>query len=148
VVARLGHDCENVAELEDDPDVPTRHYVGTDSRIEGEAAIVGGCVYASAVVAVGVVVATGGTAMQALIAAAIVGAVAGAAGYALVRFLERRHSRHLKEQIARGGIPLWVRAEDAEHEERAIEILRRHGADHVHAHEMPQLVYGLKGGES
>lgn len=148
VVARLGRDCENVAELEDDPGVPTRHYIGTDSRIEGEAAIVGGCVYASAVVAVGIVVATGGTAMRALIAAAIVGALAGAAGYTLVRFLERRRSRNLEAQIARGGIPLWVRTEDAEHEQRALDILRRHGAGHVHAHEMPQLVYGLKGGES
>ena len=148
VVAKLGHECGNVTELEDDPGVPTRHYVGTDSRIEGEAAIVGIPVYFAAILAVGIVVAAEGTAMDALIAAAIVGAIAGAAGYAVVRVLEGRHRRHLREQIEHGGIPIWVRCEDARHEQRAIEILRAHGAGHVHSHEMSQLVYDVKGGES
>lgn len=148
IVARLGRDCADVAELEDDPGVPTRPYVGIDSRVEGEAAIVGGLVYVSAILAVGIVVATGGTALQALIAAAIVGAIAGAAGYALVRAIERRHSRYLMEQLRRGGIPLWVRCQDAAGERRATEILRAHGAGHVHSHELPHLAYDVDGGES
>ena len=148
VVARLGHDSDSVAELEDDPGVPTRHYVGIDSRIEGEAAIVGGLGYVGAIVAAGSVVAAGGSARAALIAAAITGAVAGAAGYGLVRLLERRHRRHLMEQIERGGIPLWVHADDPAHERRALEILQRHGADHVHAHERPRTAFDRMGGES
>jgi hypothetical protein len=148
VVAKLGHDCESVTELEDDPGVPTRHYVGTDSRIEGEAALVGIPIYFSAILAIGIVVAAGGTAMDAMIAAAVVAAVVGAAAYALVRYLEGRHRRYLTEQVRRGGIPLWVRCEDARHEQRAIEILRMHGAAHVHSHEMAQVAYDVKGGES
>jgi len=147
VTARLGRDCQ-VAELEDDGDVPTRHYAGIDSRTEGEAAIVGGLVYFSAVLAVGIVVAADGTAWQALIAAAVVGAIAGAAGFALARHLERRHRRYLDEQLRRGGIPLWVRASDPDHERRAMDILRQHGADHVHAHEMPPIGFAQRGGES
>lgn len=148
VEAKLGHNCDRVDELEDDPGVPTRHYAGIDSRIEGEAALIGGLIYFSSVLAVGIVVASDGTATEALIAAAIVGAVAGAIGFALVRYLERRHSRQLMEQIRRGGIPLWVRIPDAEHERRAVDILERHGAAHVHCHEMALVPYGTQGGES
>jgi hypothetical protein len=148
VEAKLGHPCDDVAELEDDPGVPTRHYVGCDSRIEGEAAIIGVLVYVSAILAAGVTAAAGGTTIEALIATVIVGAVAGLAGLGLVRGLERRRRRNLMEQIERGGIPLWVRATDPEHERRALEILRESGAGHVHAHEMPATVFVLKGGES
>jgi len=146
VEAKLGRPYGNISELEDDPAVPTRHYVGVDSRIEGEAALIGGLIYFSAVLAVGIVVASDGTAAQALIAAAVVGALAGTAGYALVRSLERRHSRHLTEQIRRGGIPLWVRVR--EHEQRVVRILQQHGAEHVHCHELGPVPYGTQGGES
>lgn len=148
VVAKLGHDCESVAELEDDPGVPTRPYVAGDSRVEGEAAIVGVSIYISAILAIGIVVAAGGTALDALIAAAIVGAAVGAAAYMLVRHLEGRHRRYLTQQIERGGIPLWVRCPDRDCEQRAIEILRRHGASDVHSHAITPPAFGLRGGES
>jgi hypothetical protein len=148
VEARLGHACESITELEDDPEVPTRHYVGIDSRVEGESAIVGGCVYAAAILAVGIVAAANGTTVEALIAAAIVGGIAGLIGYAVVRWLERRHSRHLVDQVRRGGIPLWVGASGPEQEQRAIDILQRHGASHVHSHEMAQTAYVMRGGVS
>lgn len=148
VEARLGHPCDDIAELEDDPIVPTRHYVGIDSRIEGEAAIVGGCVYVAAILAVGTVVAADGSTMAALVAAALAGAIAGLAGFGLVRWLQRRHSRHLMKQIRRGGIPLWVHVNGAAQEERASDILRRHGAGHVHAHDRPAAAYEMAGGVS
>ena len=148
VEARLGHACHDVAELEDDPGVPTRHYVGIDSRVEGEAAIVGVSVYAASLLAAGIAVATGGSAMETLIAAAIAGAAAGFGGYMLVRFLEGRHTRHLMEQIRRGGIPLWVHTEGPEQEQRAMDILERHGAEHVHGHARPQADFATAGGVS
>lgn len=148
LVASLGHDCENIAELEDDPDVPRRHYVGIDSRVEGEAAIIGGLVYASAVIAVGVVAAAGGSTVAALVAAAIVAALAGFAGYAVVRMIEQRRRRGLMAHIRRGGIPLWVCVTTPEQERRANDILRRHGAEHVRMYDMPGARYLLHGGES
>lgn len=148
VEAKLGHRWESVAELEDDLGVPRRHYAGIDSRVEGEAALVGGLVYVGAVAAVGLIVAAGGTAEQALIAAVIAGAIGGLIGFALARSFERQHTRHLRQQLERGGLLLWVRTPDVEHERRASEILRKNGADHVHVHDMPHPTYALKGGES
>jgi hypothetical protein len=148
VEAKLGHRWESVAELEDDLGVPRRHYAGIDSRIEGEAALVGGLVYVAAVAAVGLIVAAGGTAEQALIAAAIAGAIGALIGFALARAFERQHTRHLRQQLERGGLLLWVRTPEAKHERRALDILRTHGADHAHVHDMPDPTYALKGGES
>jgi hypothetical protein len=148
VEAKLGHRWESVAELEDDLGVPRRHYAGIDSRVEGEAALVGGLVYVAAVAAVGIIVAAGGTAEQALLAAAIAGAIGGLIGFAIARSFERRHTRYLREQLEHGGLLLWVRTPEAKHERRALDILRAHGADHVHVHDMPHPAYALKGGES
>ncbi len=148
VEARLGHACNDVAELEDDPAVPTRHYVGIDSRVEGESAIVGVSVYAASLLAAGIVVATGGSALETLLAAALAGAAAGFGGYLLVRYLEGRHTRHLMEQIRRGGIPLWVHTDGPEQERWASEALERHGAVHVHAHARPKADFATAGGVS
>jgi hypothetical protein len=135
---KLGHHYERVAELEDDPDVPTQAYVGSDSRVEGQAAVIGGLVYVGAIASIGAVVASGGTATIALIGAMVAGGAGGGAlGAVLARFLSSHHAARLETQLQRGGLLLWVRTLDAEHEQRAIDILRQHGAEDVHVHTLP-----------
>jgi hypothetical protein len=148
IESKLGHRFEKVADLEDDPAVPKRAYVGTDSRTEGEAAIVGGLFYVGAVAAVGMIVASGGTAAAALIAGAVVGGGGGLIGAALAQFLEHRHANQLQAQLDRGGLLLWVRTAAPEDERRAVDILRAHGADDVHVHDLPAQHYENAGGVS
>jgi len=124
--------------LEDDPDVPTQAYVGTDSRVEGQAALVGGFVYVGAIASIGAVVASGGAATLALIGAVLAGGAGGGAlGAVLARLLNKRHAAKLETQLGRGGLLLWVRTPQAEHEQRAIDILKQHGAEDVHVHTLP-----------
>ena len=135
---KLGHHYERIAELEDDPDVPTQAYVGSDSRVEGQAAVIGGLVYVGAIASIGAVVASGGAATLALIGAMVAGGAGGGAlGAVLARLLSKQHAARLETQLQRGGLLLWVRTPDAEHEQRAIEILRQHGAEDVHVHTLP-----------
>ncbi|MGQ0681874.1 MAG: hypothetical protein ACT4OC_05810, partial [Bradyrhizobium sp.] len=47
------------------------------------------------------------------------------------------HAKHLNEHLAHGGILLWVRTRNMEHERKALDILRRHSAHDVHSHELP-----------
>ena len=61
VEQRLGHSYDNVSELEDDPDVPTRAYIGTDSLTEAKAAIVGIPCFIGAVATGATVTASGGS---------------------------------------------------------------------------------------
>jgi hypothetical protein len=146
--SKLGRRFETVADLEDDPAVPKRAYVGIDSRTEGEAAIVGGLFYVGAVAAAGMIVASGGTAAAALIVGAVVGGGGGLIGVALVQSLEQRHANQLQAQLDRGGLLLWVRTPAPEDERRAVNILRAHGADDVHVHDQPGQHYETGGGVS
>ena len=148
IEAKLGHRFEKVSELEDDPEVPTQAYIGTDSRTEGKGVLVGVLFYVGACAAAGAVVASGGTAAAALIAGAVAGGGGGLIGAAFARFLEQRHAHRLQEQLDRGGLVLWVRTPDEEAERRAIAALRANGADDVHMHDLPKPHYAQVGGVS
>ncbi|MGH6962336.1 MAG: hypothetical protein ACREE7_17780 [Dongiaceae bacterium] len=148
IESKLGHHFEKVAELEDDPEVPTQAYVGTDSRTEGKAAIVGGLFYVGAVAAAGMIVASGGTMAAALIAGAVAGGGGGLIGAALAQFLEHRHANRVQTQLDHGGLLLWVRTPAPEDERRAVDILRTHSADDVHVHDLPAPHYEHTGGVS
>ena len=43
----------------------------------------------------------------------------------------------LQAQLDKGGLLLWVRIADASHEQKALEILNRHGGEDVHVHDLP-----------
>lgn len=148
VETRLGHRVEQVAELEDDPEVPTRAYAGIDSRTEAKAAIVGGLVYVGAIVALGAIAAAGGTAANALVAGAIGGAIGGLLGIIIARQVEQRHARRLQEQIDRGGLLLWVRTLTPDAERQAAATLKAHGGEDVHVHDLPEQHYERRGGVS
>ncbi len=148
IEAKLGHRFEKVSELEDEPEVPTQAYVGTDSRTEGKGVLVGVLFYVGACAAAGAVVASGGTAAAALIAGAVAGGGGGLVGAAFARFLEQRHAHRLQEQLDRGGLVLWVRTPTLEDEQRAVETLRVNGADDVHVHDLPKPHYAQDGGVS
>ena len=148
IESKLGHLFTRVVDLEDDPAVPTRAYVGTDSRTEAKAAIVGGLFYVGAVAAAGMIVASGGTAAAALIAGAVAGGGGGLIGAALAQFLEHRHANQLQAQLDRGGLLLWVHTPAPEDEQRAMDTLRAHGADDVHVHDLPAQHYEYTGGVS
>ncbi len=144
----LGHMYETVAEIEDDPDAPHRAYIGPNSRTEASASAIGGLAYVGAMGAVGTIVASGGTVAAALAGAAAAGGAGGALGAALASYIGRRHARYLEEQIERGGLLLWVRTRDAEHEKRARAVLERHAAADVHLHDLPAIAPHREGGVS
>lgn len=131
---RLGHRIDDTLGAADDPGIPRRSWVEPETRTEGRGALASVLGYAGAVTALGLTFATGAGAVAA-IAAALVGAGTGAGvGVGLGRLFDQRLARDLHEQIQHGGILLWVRCRQDEAEARAEEILRRHGAHHVHAH--------------
>ena len=54
------------------------------------------------------------------------------------RKIGNEHAKYLTQHLAHGGLLLWVRTRDAEREKTALEILRRHSAEDVHLHELPE----------
>lgn len=144
VEEKLGHDYRLVREIEDDPDVPYRAYAGRDSRTEAKSAVLGGLAYVGAVAAAGMVLASGGTVAAALVSAAAAGGAGGLVGGLFARFMDRGHARYLEEQIDRGGLLLWVRADGKERERKATEILKRYSAEDVHVHDLPNAHAALR----
>ena len=139
VQQKLGHRYARAEVAEDDPDAPRAAYVSRNARTEGEAGLVGGLIYVPAVAATAAVVASGGTLAMAIAAAAAMGGAGGLIGAALARLIERRHADRIQEQIEQGGLVLWVRSIDEDHEHRAVEILTRNGGRDVHVHRLADL---------
>ena len=136
VEEKLGHAYRSVQELEDDPAVPTVAYVSTESIGDAKGAVAGALIYIGAVATTGAIIASGGT-IAAAIAASVVAGIGGAAfGTLLDRFIGNKHLERIEEQLVRGGLLLWVRARNPEHESRAIDILRRNHGDDVHVHDL------------
>jgi hypothetical protein len=136
VSATLGHGYRQVSDLEDDAQVPRTAYAGRDSFTEAKAFTVSGMGYLGAMIAVGSIVLSGGT-----IAAAIAGAAAAGGGGALVgswlaRAIGRDRAESIEAQLSKGGLLLWVRTRDPVHERRAVETLKKNGADDVHIHDL------------
>ena len=141
VEATLRHSYTKVTELEDDPGVPRIAYMGPDSRIEAESVTVGGLAYVGAVVSAGVVVASGGSILAALLAVTIAGGLGGLIGAALAKIIDKHHAHYLQLQLEKGGLVLWVTLSNPDQESRALEILKRLGADDVHVHQLPVIEY-------
>ncbi len=134
---KLGHKYRKVSELEDDAAVPRRAYISTESLGDAEGGLIGGLLYVGAVAAAGAIVASGGTLAAAISGAALAGGAGGLVGSVLAKLLDDHHARDLQEQLDHGGLLLWVRTRDAEHEKRAVDILNRHSGRDVHVHALP-----------
>ncbi len=136
VVSGLGHDYGSVAELEDDPDVRRMAYFGSDSLTELRAVIIGVLFFIGAVVAAGTVVANQGSTESAILSALVAGGLAALLGVFISLQITRRHGHYLRDHLAYGGMLLWVRARDKEHETAACRILKEYAAEDVHIHDM------------
>ena len=145
---RLGHKFERVADLEDDPGVAFQAFVDSDSLAEGKGALIGGLFYVGAMAAAGMVVASGGAVAALILGVAAGGGAGGLIGILLARFLDRHHAQALQEHLDKGGLLLWVHTPDPEHERKALEILRRAGAEDAHVHSLPKPDYSAAGGVS
>jgi len=137
VEEKLGHRYQRVAELEDDATVPRRCDVSTESIGDAEGALTGALLYVGAVAAAGAIVASGGTLAAVIAGAAVAGGAGGLIGSVLARLVGDRHAHRLQEQLDHGGLLLWVRTRNAEREQRAADILKKHSSRDVHVHGIP-----------
>lgn len=136
VIEKLGHVYEKVTDLEDNANAPRVAFMGRDSLTEAKAFTVTGLGYLGAVAAIGAIVASGGSMALLIGGAAAVGGGGLLLGKWLAKAIGRDRAASIEAQINKGGLLLWVRTKDAEHERRATDILTKHGADDVHVHDI------------
>ncbi|HTW88180.1 MAG TPA: hypothetical protein VMD75_09245 [Candidatus Binataceae bacterium] len=136
VEQRLGHRYHSAAELEDNADVPVADYVAPELIEDEEESMAGTLFSVGAITAATMVLAFGGGLAAAIAAAVSAGGIGGTIGDELARLLSPHYAHRFKEQIHHGGILLWVSTGNCSRTTLAMEILLRHGAEDVHAHDL------------
>ena len=127
VSEKLGHRYQQVKDVEDDAKVPRDTFFSRISRLEADYLPTPMLASIGALVFVGV-----GSVLPVVIAAGA-GALLGAA---LGRVLHQQHATRVKEQLARGGLLLWVNVRNPDEEKTALDVLGAHSAHDVHAHDI------------
>jgi len=134
---KLGHLYKRVQSAEDDPEAPRTVFIPIESLNIARGVAIGLPLFVAASTTAGVVVASGGAILEAIIYAATAGAVGAGIGSMLATFIAKQRARYLQTQIQRGGLLLWVHVHSPEKEKRAKQILMKHSAEDVHAHDIP-----------
>lgn len=115
----------------DNADTPRQAPARPEEETIGKAALVGGGAYVGAM---GLALAAGAIAFPVAGAAIIGGLGGGVLGGILTKLLGDVETRHIHEQVERGGLLLWVQTPDENKEDVAMRIMSMHGARSVHAH--------------
>lgn len=127
VEQKLGHRYQQVKDVEDDPNAPRETFFSRISRLEAD------YLPAPALAAVGALAMIGvGSILPVLVAAGAGGMI----GAALGRMIQQNHATRVQEQLARGGLLLWVNVRNPREEETALAVLPALGAHDVHAHDI------------
>lgn len=138
VVDKLGHAYRKVAEIEDDLAVPRVAYVSKEDVGAADGGLIGALVYVGAIAGAGGVLASGGALGAALLWAALAGGTGAAVGFGLARWIDHQRAQRLGEQLEKGGLLLWIHCRSPECEAKATRLLRKYGAEDVHAHDLTE----------
>jgi hypothetical protein len=118
----------------DNADTPRQAPSRPEEQNIGRSAMIGVPAYIGAMA---MALSAGAVTFPAIIGAAALGATGGGAiGAILAKLLGDRYSRHIEEQIERGGLLLWVRTPDKDREDTAQRIMIACGGYNVHVHEI------------
>lgn len=131
---KLGKAYWQAPELEDDPRAPRAHFVSEEAMGELEGAIAGGFFFVGSYIAMAALLTPASTLAASIAAIAIGGGPSAVIGALLARRVDQKHKEYYNDQIRHGGILMWVRTRDKEHEDLAVKILNGHSGRDVHVH--------------
>jgi hypothetical protein len=132
----LGHPVGDVHTLADDPEAPRSEPLERPDVGNVAGVAVGSPAAFAALAAAGIVAMTGGAFAGVAVAALAAGGGVGALGAFLAKRYTDEVAHDFEEQIAHGGIVMWVNLREPAQEQRAREILTRHSKEKVWLHEV------------
>jgi hypothetical protein len=132
----LGHPVGDIHTLADDPAAPRSEPLERPDVGNVTGVAVGPPAAFAALAAAGVAAMTGGAFAGIAVAALAAGGGVGALGGLLAKRFTDDVAHDFEEQIAHGGLLLWVALREPEQEQRAREILARHTKEKVSMHEI------------
>lgn len=123
-------------DLADDPATPRTDYFCTESLGDAEGSLIGGFAVVPAMGGAWAAAAAGAGMAATAGLVVVTGGIGAMVGAALAALLARHHAKNIAGQVADGGLLLWVRTRSPELETRALDIMSKNAADHVHSHEI------------
>ena len=135
VAEKLGRHYWRSVDLEDDPRAPRAAFVSEEAIGEFEGAVAGGFFFIGSYIAMAAMLTPASTLAASIAAIVVGGGPSAIIGSLLAHRIGAHHRDYYSDQIRRGGILLWVRLKDKEHEDRARKILEGHSGRDVHVHD-------------
>ncbi len=133
---KLGHRVDDIGAMADDPTVPRTEPLERSDVGNAMGVAVGPPAAFAALAAAGITAMTGGAFAGVALAALAAGGGVGAIGAMLAKRFNDEVVLDFEEQVAHGGILMWVSVRMPEQEQRAREILARHAKERVRSHEI------------
>lgn len=133
---RTGGVSVPAVDLAEKPGVPRREFVAPEDTAAIFAICAGIMACLGAMCGALAVMGSGGSTMRVIFATVLGGVVGGGLGLLIARLLGRRWQWNPATPAGTDGCVLWVRVRSPDREEKALQILRAHGADAVRVHEM------------
>jgi hypothetical protein len=131
---KLGKAYWRASDLEDDPNAPRAHFVSEEAIGELEGAIAGGFFFVGSAIAMTALLTPASTLAASIAAVAIGGSPGAVIGTLLAQRVGKHHKDYYENQIQHGGILMWVRTRDKEHQDLAVKIMQAHSGRDVHVH--------------
>lgn len=126
--------ASSIKQLADTDTPELKPFVSSDSQVEATASLVGGPALLAGLGAA-VAITTAGTALiPAIVVTAGSTLVGGGVGTVLARIFGRKHASYIGNQIAKGGVVLWVHAPDKAQDKAILDILAKNGGADAHIH--------------
>ena len=122
---------KTAAQLALDPATRTEAEFEPESEGAVTGALIGGLFYVGAAAAAGAVILTGGGLGLALLALAGAGGAAGLTGLLVAHGFHKEHADMVSDQIARGGLVLWIQPRDETQAAAAVAALKAQGATNI-----------------
>jgi hypothetical protein len=136
VKRKLGFEYKDVNEVVDNPDVPRSAYVSTEAVGAGEGGVISAFIYVGTLVAAGLAVSLKWSIAKIVLTAILAAFVSGALGIFFADLIYKHRKKYIREQLERGGLVLWVTIRDPKYEKKIKEILKKHSAQNIHAHDL------------
>lgn len=138
----------NTRSTEDDPKAKRGPFIDPESLGDAQGAMIGLPLYIFTLLGAGIATALGMSTLGLLAIAGGSGLIGGLLGLKAAYWLKSRPERYYKRQLDHGGIPIWVRVKDKEHEIRALSALTQCEAENVHLHDLPDVDYEVRDGRT
>jgi hypothetical protein len=132
----LGHPLGDVHAVAEDPEAPRSEPLERPDVGNVAGVAVGPPAAFAALAAAGITAMTGGAFAGVAVAALAAGGGVGALGAFLAKRYTDEVAGDFEEQVAHGGIVMWVNLREPHQEQRAREILARHAKEKVRVHEV------------